>query len=644
MVGVAGAPRAISLDRRSAGRHGRSIRELRAVGEALIFAGFIAFFSPAQAANIQVTTTQQGISFGLCSLQEAIYSSDLKTNKAIDTTLPDHFYQTGCVPGTGNDTIILPAGAVFGFSGPWLDLHNKLGPTATPVIFSTVEIEGNGATLQSVGAFKPQPGNFRLFAVVRINDPGGFAGRGNLSLRNVYIKNFRIKGGDGGDGGGGGLGAGGAIYVDQFAFLTVDGSTFENNGAVGGNGGAQALNGLPPGGGGGLSGNGGAGCVGAGGGGGSGGNGGAGACSGDAGGGGGGGALIGVSGTGGDGAQFVGGLSGKPCGGAGGDPNPGLGFDGVDPGCDGGGGGGGAADRGSLFHYGEGAGGSSGGGGGGGVNGGNGGFGGGGGAGGLFFFFPHFTVHGGNGGFGGGGGAVTVFRSAADAGNGGDFGGRGDPANGGGGGALGGAIFAAPGSQIRVINSTFFNNYVTRGVHGNSPGAAGADNGADAGGAIFSYSANLFVQDSTFSGNQSTGSGAAIVVFNDNPSSGQVPGVTRFYLYSTIVANNVANECFIKGPLTYSGGAGNLIMHNGMGVAPGGPFWPCPGVVAAADPGLGPLQLNSPGMTPTMAINSNSPAFNAAAPGTSLEIDQRGVARPQLGGFDIGAFETRGKE
>jgi hypothetical protein len=622
---------------------------LRPLAAAILMGG-IATVTPASSANIQVTTTQQGISQGLCSLQEAIYSSDLKTNKAIDTTLPDHFYDTGCAPGTGNDTITLPAGAVFNFGGPWLDLHNKVGPTATPVIFSTIEIEGNGATLQSTaGVFSPVLANSRLFAVVKITDSGGFVGIGNLSLRNVYIKNFRVNGGDGGDGGGGGLGAGGAIYVDQFAFLTVDRTTFENNGAVGGNGGAQPQTSFfAPGGGGGLSGAGGSGCVGAGGGGGSGSDGGEGACSGDAGGGGGGGGLIETFGSGGDGTPFAGGSTGEPCGGQGGDPHPALGDNGVNPTCAGGGGGGGAADSGTRFHYGNGAGGNVGGGGGGGANGGPGGFGGGGGGGGLglgeswlSILFPNWSEDGGAGGFGGGGGALSGFLFGGSPGKGGDFGGRADYRNGGGGGALGGAIFASPESQIRVINSTFFNNYVTRGSAGNATGGGRADNGADAGGAIFSYSANLYVQDSTFSGNQSTGSGAAIVAFNDEPSRGQVPLVSRFYLYSTIIANNGANECFIKGPLTYGGGASNLITHNGVGNAPDGPFLPCPGVVSTSDPLLGPLQANSPGNTPTMAIGANSPAFNVAEPGASLEIDQRGVARPQLGGFDIGAFEAQ---
>ena len=62
-------------------------------------------------------------------------------------------------------------------------------------------------------------------------------------------------------------------------------------------------------------------------------------------------------------------------------------------------------------------------------------------------------------------------------------------------------------------------------------------------------------------------------------------------------------------------------------------------MVSSADPLLGPLQLNSPGLTPTMAITAASPALDAADPATSLASDQRGLDRPQGNGFDIGAFE-----
>jgi hypothetical protein len=187
-----------------------------------------------------------------------------------------------------------------------------------------------------------------------------------------------------------------------------------------------------------------------------------------------------------------------------------------------------------------------------------------------------------------------------------------------------------------VHNSTFFNNYVTRGLRG----GGSADNGADAGGAIFSLDNSIVIINSTFSNNQSTGSGAAIVAYTDEgdaggPGGGGAP--VNFILMDTIIANNGANECFFTGRM-YVKGAGNLIMNNGSGT---GRFSTCPGVVTPADPQLQPLQLNSPGKTPTMAIFPNSSAFNKADPASSLSTDQRGIARPQAGGFDIGAFEAR---
>src|SRR5262249_6543328 len=48
--------------------------------------------------------------------------------------------------------------------------------------------------------------------------------------------------------------------------------------------------------------------------------------------------------------------------------------------------------------------------------------------------------------------------------------------------------------------------------------------------------------------------------------------------------------------------------------------------------------------TPTMAILATSAAADKADPATSLSLDQRGVTRPQGGGFDIGAFEVRSED
>ena len=253
---------------------------------------------------------------------------------------------------------------------------------------------------------------------------------------------------------------------------------------------------------------------------------------------------------------------------------------------------------------------------------------------------------GGHGGFGGGGGAGGDCERTSP-GKGGYFGGRADDKNGGGGGALGGAIFNR--GVLQVKNSTFFNNFVARG----EGGGGSAANGADAGGAIFSMGQSLEVNGSTFSGNQSTGSGAAIVAFNaivyvktgqsfPFPPTVPVDIPIAFTLNNTVIANNGANECFFLGNGTINPeGAGNLIMQNGSGQ-----FEPCPGVVTTTDPQLHPLQLNSPGNTPTMAILSSSPAVDKADPSTSLSMDQRGVPRPQPqgGASDIGAFEVRSED
>jgi hypothetical protein len=222
----------------------------------------LCFAQPSAAqATINVNTTQQGVTTGQCSLQEAIYATEFQSSTAIDTTDPDHTYSTGCVAGTGKgDTIVLPAGATFEFDRWWdQDAHNVYGTTATPVIFSNISILGNGSTLEWVGSRQGVYAYSRLFAVgvASVTVPGGstFSGTGGLYIENVYIKGFAVQGGNGGIcGGGGGLGAGGAIYV-QNGTLTVENSTFDSNGAAGGNGSSGCY--PAEGGGGGLSGTGG---------------------------------------------------------------------------------------------------------------------------------------------------------------------------------------------------------------------------------------------------------------------------------------------------------------------------------------------------------------------------------------------------
>ena len=98
-------------------------------------------------------------------------------------------------------------------------------------------------------------------------------------------------------------------------------------------------------------------------------------------------------------------------------------------------------------------------------------------------------------------------------------------------------------------------------------------------------------------------------------------------------------ECAITGFNIGVSFAGNLIMSNADGTDfDGKTFVGCGGIVSSSDPQLGPLAYNQ-GATPTMAIGSTSPAWNAGVLESSLPVDQRKQERPAMGGFDIGAFE-----
>lgn len=559
-------------------------------------------------ATITVNTTVQEVNAdGDCSLQEAIYSANYDANIA-PGTVSGTFVDTGCVPGSGDDTIVLmpsSAGATFTMTGPIDDQFNYAGPTATPMVSSTILVEGLGAALVHSGGLLA----YRAFAI---------SDTGNLHLREVELRGFAVAGGDGAGGGGGGMGAGGAIYIHG-GTLIVDRSTFVQNGALGGNGSTGNVFGAG-GGGGGVGGSGGLPATGGG----------------AAGGGGG-----GSRGDGGDafdpeetaslagagGGTVTAGQSwtdvGFDCGGSGG-------LDGDDGQCPGGGGGGG----------GDGGDGAYGGGGGGGGyaegEGGHGGFGGGGGA------APTFSGTdggiGGDGGFGGGGGAGDGGVFAAGPGSGGTFAGDAGEEAGGGGAGLGGAIFGHV-ARVEVTNSTFVNNYANRG----HSGGAGANDGRAAGGAIFTVGGTLTVTNSTFSDNQTgewtltngapVGLGGGAIVAYDPEGDVEAFLVLR----NSLIAGNGPFECYTRNGVDTSGSGGNLVTDTSLNVR-GDPG--CAGVVETADPALQPLALNKPGRTRTMAISTTSSAVDQAVAATAPQIDQRLILRPQGAGVDIGAYEA----
>jgi hypothetical protein len=156
--------------------------------------------------TIQVTTTQQGVTDAAhCSLQEAIYAAEFDSNTGVNATDPDNFYTTSCVlQGSGAPFTIALQNSVYEFTNSWdRDAYNPFGPTATPIIFADITIQGNGATLQWTGS-----GNSRLFAVgsasiIDTLDNKTVSGTGALTLRDVYIKAFSVQGGSGSCGAGG---------------------------------------------------------------------------------------------------------------------------------------------------------------------------------------------------------------------------------------------------------------------------------------------------------------------------------------------------------------------------------------------------------------------------------------------------------
>jgi uncharacterized repeat protein (TIGR01451 family)/CSLREA domain-containing protein len=377
----------------------------------------------AHAATITVNSTSDSDTDGdgQCSLRKAIVNANERPGERPNGN-PNTPY-SDCTAGSGDDTIIIPAGTYT--------LTKEL-----PLIIENTVLEGAGIGTTVIDGAN----TYRIFFV-------GYTGKTpNVTFRNMTVQNARAKGGDGGGFGGGGGGAGlGAGLFMYSGNVTVDTVRFADNQAAGGTG-----QGDGGGGGGGLGGNSGYG---------------------------GGGFDVSatggsedpagnavrpgngvISGGGGGSDRFEGFVGGYGYYGYGGGYGYYAGSYGYGSGSFGGGGFGG--DAGGLGGFGGGGGFSTLKG----LSGGWGGFGGGGGAG---------LGGGGRGGFGGGGGAG---HSSYGDGIGGYGGGGGKGYRGGGGAGFGGAVFAKKGTMI-LKNVAFDTNSASGGISYND--------GVGKGGAIF---------------------------------------------------------------------------------------------------------------------------------------------------------------
>lgn len=192
----------------------------------------------------------------------------------------------------------------------------------------------------------------------------------------------------------------------------------------------------------------------------------------------------------------------------------------------------------------------------------------------------------------------------------------------------GGALHLSGGTTdpvATVVNSTFSGNTAWRGA------------------AIHNYGANTSINQTTITGNPSTGevgSGLGVGALAAARPPLQVKG--------SIIWGNPGGDVAIDGyliyPLTSLGY--NLVGAAGENVTLSSIFNQTGDQIGITDPKLGSLQINTPGTTPTHALLAGSPAIDAGvctdAGGEDVLTDQRGVSRPQGSGCDVGAYELTG--
>ncbi len=156
-----------------------------------------------------------------------------------------------------------------------------------------------------------------------------------------------------------------------------------------------------------------------------------------------------------------------------------------------------------------------------------------------------------------------------------------------GGSGYGGAIFSLDGT-LNLIFCTVADNTVTAGT--------GASNGGADGGAVY----NLAYGNTIAAG----AAESATATITDSILSDSTGGVD-------LVNNDVNGNNTNTATATLNGP--NLVQTSSGAISGTTPF--------TADPQLGPLQSNG-GPTPTMALTSSSPAFQAGIPVSGVTTDQ----------------------
>jgi CSLREA domain-containing protein len=218
--------------------------------------------------------------------------------------------------------------------------------------------------------------------------------------------------------------------------------------------------------------------------------------------------------------------------------------------------------------------------------------------------------------------------------------------------AVGGVDDDSTGTLL-VVGSTFSDN---TGGGGLLLGGGGPDTAAiadstfasnstsgEGGGIDETTPSTLTLSDSTLYGNSAVDPGGGIATSNsstntlvndtiaDNTSSGGGQQLANFGSASALntILSGSGSSCAENDP---TDAGHNLDSSNSCG------FSSADGDLINTDPDLGPLESNG-GPTDTMALLAGSPAINAGSNSGCPATDQRGVARPQQGLCDIGAYE-----
>jgi len=160
---------------------------IRCASRSLLSAALLFAWAQTRAATITVTSTSGATGVqNECVLRDAITAASF------------HAAQGGCPAGDGADTIVLPAASTITLTDT--DNQNN-GRNGLPVVYDTLTIEGNGATIQrsaGCGVYDaPGASKFRFFLVAQYNN--SILELDNLTLRNgCALDDSTVNSGNGG--------------------------------------------------------------------------------------------------------------------------------------------------------------------------------------------------------------------------------------------------------------------------------------------------------------------------------------------------------------------------------------------------------------------------------------------------------------